>query len=642
MSGGGGSSGTQRVEQTNVPDWARPQFQEMLGRGIALSQTEYQPYTGTRQAGFNPMQEQAFGQAQTQQVAPQLGAATGLTGLAALQGLNAQFNPFQTGQFTGQTAQQYMNPFMQNVVDIQKREAQRAADIAGTQRGAQAVRAGAFGGSRQAIMDAEAQRNLAQQMGDIQATGSQAAFQSAQDQFNREQQMREQSRQFGAGFGMEGLRTALSGAGQLGQLGQQQFGQQMDITGLQRDIGREQQLQEQRRLDQQFADFQAQRDFPYQQIGFLSDLLRGAGSSTRSIYQPPSPSALQTVAGLGTAAAGFGGFGRAEGGSIPSSYADGGITSLLGDQQLAQTTQNREQSPMMQLAAAEEAQQRAMLRSAAPAEMPEMSDMTEEELLAALQSAIQQGDETKARVIAELIEERKMPESGIAMIAPESVGEVPEGGIMGMYDGGAVAFQEGGRTPYTPRLTSGQRMLDDAIQSGLIAFEDMPDALPIQLAREGTRQTVDALGNVVEAVADTKALPMSAGYLNQRERDEAAREARRAAKSEREAGVKSPSTAAPMVAAVPTGNVATPAGGGRGIMAGPTAEDLAQATRENPRLMAGLPALAKTPGADAPAGNVATPGGAGSGVMGESQLMAMARRFGIDPQAAADRQTALA
>jgi hypothetical protein len=91
------------------------------------------------------------------------------------------------------TVDQYMSPYMQSVVGIQQREAQRAADIARTQTNAQAVKAGAFGGSRQAIMDAEAARNLAIQKGDIQAKGSQDAFTQAQAQFNAEQQARLQA-----------------------------------------------------------------------------------------------------------------------------------------------------------------------------------------------------------------------------------------------------------------------------------------------------------------------------------------------------------------------------------------------------------------------------------------------------------------
>jgi hypothetical protein len=82
----------------------------------------------------------------------------------------------------------YMSPYMQSVVGIQQREAQRQADIASTRRGAQFAQSGAFGGSRQAIENAEAARNLATQKGDIQAQGSQAAFQAAQGQFNTEQQ----------------------------------------------------------------------------------------------------------------------------------------------------------------------------------------------------------------------------------------------------------------------------------------------------------------------------------------------------------------------------------------------------------------------------------------------------------------------
>ena len=165
--------------------------------------------------------------------------AMGLAGAAGLNALNTQYDPasfnvnqLQTGSFTQPgAASAYMDPYMQNVVDIQKREAQRAANIAGTGRNAQAVKAGAFGGSRQAIMDAEAQRNLAQQMGDIQAKGSSAAYNQAMQQFNAEQQLGltaqtgnqqqnleaqklvEQSRQYGAGQGMQGLQTALTGAG---------------------------------------------------------------------------------------------------------------------------------------------------------------------------------------------------------------------------------------------------------------------------------------------------------------------------------------------------------------------------------------------------------------------------------------------
>ena len=94
-----------------------------------------------------------------------------------------------TGSFTQPgTADQYMSPYMQSVVNTQQREAQRKADIAAQSRGAAAARSGAFGGSRQAIENAEAARNLATQKSDIQAQGLQSAFQQAQQQYNTEQQ----------------------------------------------------------------------------------------------------------------------------------------------------------------------------------------------------------------------------------------------------------------------------------------------------------------------------------------------------------------------------------------------------------------------------------------------------------------------
>jgi hypothetical protein len=131
-----------------------------------------------------------------------------------------------TRSFTDQgTAGSYMSPYMQSVVDIQQREAQRQADIAATQQQGAATKSGAFGGGRDAIMRAEAARNLATQKGDIQAQGLQAAYQQAQQQFNAEQ-----------GYGLQGqIANQQAGLTQGQQnlganLGVQQLGTQ---TGLQ-------------------------------------------------------------------------------------------------------------------------------------------------------------------------------------------------------------------------------------------------------------------------------------------------------------------------------------------------------------------------------------------------------------------------
>jgi hypothetical protein len=153
---------------------------------------------------------------------------------AATTGYDPQLQQYQMGpaervstdSFTKPgSADQYMNPYQQQVTDIQKREAARQSSIQGVQQQAQATQAGAFGGSRDAIMRAERERNLSQQMGDIQATGSQAGFQNAQQQFNAEQAARLQAQQANQ---QAGLTTGVQNLS--AQLGTQQLKTQ---TGLQ-------------------------------------------------------------------------------------------------------------------------------------------------------------------------------------------------------------------------------------------------------------------------------------------------------------------------------------------------------------------------------------------------------------------------
>lgn len=394
---------------------------------------------------------------------------------AAQSSYNPQLQTFQMGpaervsaqNFGGQSAQDYMSPYMQNVVDVQQREAQRQADIAGTQRGAAAAKSGAFGGSRQAVMEAEAARNLATQKGDIQAQGLQAAYNQAQSQFNADQarQMAAQQanqqaglttgqqnlaaqlgvqslgagqiglqtslanlssaqqaavqnqaaqnqamgmnaqqalqaalanqqagltagqanlnanlgiqslgagqnlaaqqanqqtnlatqqaqqaanqygygqsmanaqnlaqyqqaanalnanqQQFGANLGMQGLSTGLNAASQLGSLGQNQYGQQTGIIGLQNQLGTQQQQLEQNKINQQIQDYATQQQWGMQQLSNMNAMLRGLPLQTTSTqtYQA-APSTASQLAGLGTTAvAGAKLAGMAKGGRVNS------------------------------------------------------------------------------------------------------------------------------------------------------------------------------------------------------------------------------------------------------------------------------------------------------------------------------------
>tara|TARA_R110000823_G_scaffold298164_2_gene418449 strand:- start:3766 stop:4872 length:1107 start_codon:yes stop_codon:yes gene_type:complete len=329
MDGGGGNSSaptSQNITQTSIPEYARPYVEQMLGKTEALTGAPTPVYPGQQNANFTGLQQQAQGNVANMQAPGQTGFASGLAGAAGIGALNTQYNApnIQGSQFNQAAANQYMSPYMQSVVDVQQQEAQRQSDIAGTQRNAQATGAGAFGGSRQAIMDAEAARNLATQKGSIQATGLQNAYSQAQNQYNADQasqmqanQLNAQQQQYGAGLGMQGLQTANAAAGQLGALGQNAYTQDMGINQLQQSTGATQQAQQQALLNTQYQNYLTQQQAPYQQLSYMSDMLRGLpmSQSTSSLFQAP-PSLASTAAGLGTAAYGASKLMAKKGGSV--------------------------------------------------------------------------------------------------------------------------------------------------------------------------------------------------------------------------------------------------------------------------------------------------------------------------------------
>jgi len=301
--------------QTSIPDYAKPYVEELLGNAQGLTdinQNPYMQYMRDRQAQFTPLQQQSFQNAGLMQTAPQLGDATAMAGMAGLGALNTQytFNPYQTQQFTGDNVQAYMSPYMQNVVERQQQDATRQAAIAGQAQQAQAARSGAFGGSGDYLMRGQAAGNLARQKGDIQAQGLQNAYQQAMQQFNQSQaqglagqQLNAQQQQFGAGLGLQGLQTALSGAKSLADIGQTQYGQNLGLLDVQNRFGAQQQQQMQNALNTEYQDFLNAQNYPYKQLGFMSDMLRGLPLTQQSqaMYATP-PSAASQVVGLGGAA----------------------------------------------------------------------------------------------------------------------------------------------------------------------------------------------------------------------------------------------------------------------------------------------------------------------------------------------------
>ncbi len=210
---------------------------KMLGLGERAADLSYRPFTGERFAPTADLQKQAF------------------RGIAGLQ----DYKPteFNTGLGPLGSVQDYMNPYTTGVTDIVAREARRQADIGRTSEQARLAQAGAYGGSRQAIMEAERQRNLGTQIEDITTKGLQSAYDRAMEQRFGEsklgleaQGMGEKSEQFGAEYGLKSL------------------GQQLSAGETQRQIA-------QQPLDFGYQQFQESVKFPYQQATYMQSLLGG-------------------------------------------------------------------------------------------------------------------------------------------------------------------------------------------------------------------------------------------------------------------------------------------------------------------------------------------------------------------------------
>jgi len=301
MSKGGGGGGPQTTEstvtQTNLPEYAEPYFTRLMQRGEAESLQPYRPYTGQRLAQQSPAAQRALarqtalglssGPAEMNQASDiargvaSAGSATAgqdiatydpadITSTYQTGAFDSGYDPtnfeanYGTKRFTGfipaqqyqsqdfdtNVAQRYMNPFQQMVTDIEKREATRSSDIMGKGIGDAATQQGGLGGYREAIVQAERERNLGQQLGDIQARGSRDAFAQAQDQFERDRASR-----FGAaGFG-EQQRQAMEQMG----LSADQFAEQQRRQAAQFGLTAQEMSDRSRQFDasQTFAEQQA-------------------------------------------------------------------------------------------------------------------------------------------------------------------------------------------------------------------------------------------------------------------------------------------------------------------------------------------------------------------------------------------------
>jgi hypothetical protein len=292
MGKGGGQTATQTTVQ-DVPEWAKPYYEDILKKSKAASEQPYVPYGGQRlaQVGQDITASQqmirniagrpaaGLGEAmstlsslgsQAQQLGQQrpaeftAGQATPFTGFEAGVARAQQYDPAR--QFSGQEVSTYMSPYMQAVVDREKASAMQEFERQRGSRAARAIGAGAFGGSRQAVQESLAEEALAKQIGDIQAGGAQRAYEQAAAQFgaDRAAQMETQQRQIAELARAEGITLEEAARVQQARAAEQARTQGINIA-------------EQARVQAARADeAMRQREFQLQAMGFSAEQARAA------------------------------------------------------------------------------------------------------------------------------------------------------------------------------------------------------------------------------------------------------------------------------------------------------------------------------------------------------------------------------
>jgi hypothetical protein len=258
-SASGDIAGKQIGNESALSTWVGPYVTDMLGRGEAIASEPWQAYTGPLTAGES---------------APQ---ATAFQGIGSLNVPTTEMGTFAPTSFTDTgIAQQYMNPFTQTALNPQIAEARRQAEIQRVANAGRLTQAGAYGGSRQAIMESELDRNLLRNITDITGQGYETAYDRAQQQYNTEQDRARNVQDMTNKYGL----AALS--------------KQAELGAAQRDI-------EQQGMAADYGQFKEERDFPYKQVQYMQSLLQGLPLETQS-YSYAEPSTLSQIGEVGLGA----------------------------------------------------------------------------------------------------------------------------------------------------------------------------------------------------------------------------------------------------------------------------------------------------------------------------------------------------
>ena len=275
----GSDQAKQTTSQIKLPDYVDKASESLIATAGDVAKEGYIPYKGQRLAGLSQIEQDAITQSQ---------AMRGIGGTQAGQAFTAAT---ASGAPALSSVGSYMTDYNKNVADVAAREMRDQSAIQQQGIGAQAANVGAFGGSRQAILEAERQKNLTQGVGDLYAKAQADAYQTA---LSASQQDRQQQLQSSLGMSTT--------AGQQQALGQADIQQQMGIGGLGRQM-------DQQALDLGYNNFLAERDYPKSQLGFYSNILQGTpySQSTVGSTYTPQPSFLNQAMGAGISGLGIAG-----------------------------------------------------------------------------------------------------------------------------------------------------------------------------------------------------------------------------------------------------------------------------------------------------------------------------------------------
>jgi len=301
--------------QTVIQEARLPKFQEDFLANIFksaqnLADDGTMPFAPSKLAGLSQGQQQAITSALQgvgsfqpflQQGAEAIGQGIGQLGTAQNYVAGAGFSPTNY--------QQFMDPYTEDVIAATQADIARQGAMQQNQAQASAVGAGAFGGSRQAVMQGEIARNVMDQQARTGAQLRSQGFAQAQNlaQQAAQQQLKQAQLTGQLGQTVAGLGSQTAALGQLGQqMGVQDINTLLGIGGLQ-------QGQAQKQLDIDKQNLLATQALPFQKIGFLSDIFKGVPSlqQTATTTSMPRPSTSSQLLGLGIA--GLGAVGQAGG-----------------------------------------------------------------------------------------------------------------------------------------------------------------------------------------------------------------------------------------------------------------------------------------------------------------------------------------